>query len=182
MDFLRKTDASALDAPTPPISQIVEAALFIGAETTSASSLRPALPEIEERDLRQTIEALNARYERQNRPYRIEAHDGGWRMRLLADYATWVRERLRPDRGVKLGRPALEVLAAVAYRQPITRPAIETLTNSDAGPPLRRLLRMNLIEQSNQEADEPAQFRTTPRFLEVFRIKSPADLPTIEER
>jgi segregation and condensation protein B len=176
-----QSDASAFDAPTPPISQIIEAVLFIGAETTSASSLRPALSDIHERDLRRTVEALNAKYERQARPYRIEAHEGGWRMRLLPDYAAWVRERLRPDRGVKLGRPALEVLAAVAFRQPITRPAIETLTNADAGPPLRRLLRMKLIEQSNQETGEPAQFRTTPRFLEVFRINSPADLPTVEE-
>src|SRR5262245_4879287 len=129
----------------PPISQIVEAALFIGAETTTASSLRAAIPDVDDRTLRKAIDALNAVYERQKRPYRIEAHESGWRMRLLPENASWVRERLRPDRGVKLGRPALEVLAAIAYRQPITRPAIESLTNADAGPPLRRLLRMKLI-------------------------------------
>jgi len=172
---------SATQPEKPTVSQIIEAVLFIGAETTSAASLRPALPDIDERSLGRTIEALNANYECQKRPYRVEAHEGGWRMRLLPDYAAWVRERLRPDRGVKLGRPALEVLAAIAYRQPITRPAIETLTNADAGPPLRRLLRMKLIEQSIPESDEPAQFRTTARFLEVFRIKSPTDLPTVEE-
>jgi segregation and condensation protein B len=169
-------------AETPSIAQLVEAVLFIGAETTTAATLRAAVAEIDERTLRRTVEALNAKYERQSRPYRIEAEGNGWRMRLLPEYAAWVRERIRPDRGVKLGRPALEVLAAIAYRQPITRAAIESLTNVDAGPPLRRLLRMKLIEQSTQEADEPAQFRTTPRFLEVFRIGSPTDLPTVEDR
>jgi len=172
----------SMQAHSPTASQIVEAVLFIGAETTTAATLQAAVPEIDEVALRRSIDVLNAKFERQARPYRIEAEGGGWRMRLLPEYAAWVRERIRPDRGVKLGRPALEVLAAIAYRQPITRAAIETLTNADAGPPLRRLLRMKLIEQSAPDADEPAPFRTTPRFLEVFRLKSPAELPTVDER
>ena len=166
----------------PPAEQIVEAALFIGAETTTAATLHVALPDLDDRILSHIVGALNARYERQARPYRIEQESDGWRMRLLPAYASWVRERMRPDRGVKLGRPALEVLAAVAYKQPITRAAIESLTNTDAGPPLRRLLRMKLIEQVANDADEPAQFRTTPRFLEAFRLNSPADLPTVDDR
>ena len=169
-------------AETPTISQVVEAVLFIGAETTTAATLQGAGPDLSEESLRRIVESLNDKYTRQSRPYRIAAEGDGWRMRLSSDYATWVRERMRPDRGVKLGRPALEVLAAIAYRQPITRAAIEALTNADAGPPLRRLLRMKLIEQTTQEADEPVQFRTTPRFLEVFRLKSPSELPTVEER
>ena len=163
---------SALDSATR--AQIVEAALFIGAETTTAKAL-----DVEEGALASIVESLNAKYERQSRPYRIERFEDGWRMRLLPEFADWVRERTRADRNVKLGRPALEVLAAVAYRQPIGRPGIEALTNADAGPPLRKLMRMKLVEQTNDE-DGPVVFRTTAKFLEVFKLSSPAELPTVE--
>jgi segregation and condensation protein B len=158
----------------PSETEIVEAVLFIGAETTTAKSL-----DIEDGALASIVDSLKAKYERQARPYRIERFEDGWRMRLQPEFTDWVRERTRADRNVKLGRPALEVLAAVAYRQPIGRPGIEALTNADAGPQLRKLIRMKLVEQSNEE-DGPAVFRTTAKFLEVFKLKSPADLPTVE--
>lgn len=153
-------------------AEVVEAALFIGAEPTTAESL-----ELSEGDFPRIIDSLTARYERQRRPYRIEPDGDGWRLRLSPEHAEWVRERLRPDRTVKLGRPTLEVLACIAYRQPISRAAIEALTNSDAGGPLRRLIRMRLVEAS-AEGDE-STFRTTPRFLEAFKLSSPADMPSV---
>jgi segregation and condensation protein B len=154
-------------------AEAVEAALFIGAEPTTAESL-----ELGEGDFPRIIDSLNARYERQRRPYRIEPDGDGWRLRLSPEHAEWVRERLRRERAIKLGRPTLEVLACIAYRQPISRAAIEALTNSDAGAPLRRLIRMRMVEPLS-EGDE-STFCTTPRFLEAFKLKSPADLPSVE--
>ena len=153
--------------------QFVEAALFIGAEPTTA-----VLLDLGADVFRAIIAKLNERYELQQRPYRIDSDGSGWRMRLLPEYADWVRERMGPDRSVKLGRPALEVLASVAYRQPISRAGIEALTSADAGGALRRLIRMRLVESST--AGDGAVFRTTQRFLDVFHLNSPADLPTVE--
>jgi segregation and condensation protein B len=161
-------------------TRIVEAVLFIGADASLADLRQVA--RIDVPTMAETVDRLNARYEAQNRPYRIESTDEGRRLRLNRKTVEWVRERLRPDRGVRLGRPALEVLAAIAYRQPLTRSAIESLTNSDAGSALRRLLRMKLIEQSAGDIDEPAEFRTTARFLKAFRLESPTDLPVVAEQ
>jgi segregation and condensation protein B len=163
------------------LTTAVEAMLFLGGKPVTATLFAARAPDVDESKLAAVVGALNARYRRQRRPYTVEWQDGGWRLRLDPATRDWLRDRLRPDRGVKLGRQQLEVLAVVAYKQPIARPAVEALTHADASAALRRLLRLRLIEQSENPGDGQTTFVTTPRFLEAFRVASLAELPALED-
>ena len=167
----------------PAAGILAEAILFIGSVPLTLAEFRRAQPAADDAALAAAVGALNSRYERTGRPYRIVADGDGWRLRLLPVHAVWLAERLRPDRGVKLAPAQLETLAAVAYRQPLSRPALEQLLRRDAGSALRRLLRLRLVELENAgERDAAAtRYRTTPRFLEVFGLPELADLPVPEE-
>ena len=163
--------------------QLAEAILFIGSVPLSLAEFRRAAPQADAAAFAAALASLNARYERTARPYRAVAEGEGWRLRLRPELAEWLAERLRPDRGVKLTPAQLEVLAAVAYRQPISRPALEQLIHRDVAPALRRLLRLGLaeLEVAGEKDAAATQYRTTARFLEVFGLPELADLPRPEE-
>jgi segregation and condensation protein B len=164
----------------PPLRAIVEAILFIGSEPLTLDRLAHVAPEATQSTLEEIIVSLNALYERQQRPYRIEKDESGWRMRLLPAMTAWLGERLRPDRGVRLGRQQLEVLSIVAYRQPISRAGMEHLVHGDAGPALRQLIRRQLVEVANS-GEKDSMYVTTQRFLQVFLLSSLEDLPALED-
>ena len=84
---------------------------------------------------------------------------------------------------MKLTQDALEVLSLIAYRQPISRPEIETLREGNAGNVLRQLVRRQLVAvRRDGDASEGVVYETTPRFLEVFGVASLDELPRGDNR
>jgi segregation and condensation protein B len=107
---------------------------------------------------------------------------GGWQLRTSPDNADFARRflRVKPQR---LTRAALETLAIVAYRQPVTRPEIEEIRGVDCGAVVKALLERRLVKilGKKEEPGRPILYGTTREFLEFFALKDLASLPTLRE-
>jgi segregation and condensation protein B len=107
---------------------------------------------------------------------------GGWQLRSSPDMSEFARRHLRmkPQR---LTRAALETLAIIAYRQPVTRPEIEDIRGVDSGAVVKALLERKLIKilGKKEEPGRPILYGTTREFLEFFALKDLASLPTLRE-
>ncbi len=129
--------------------------------------------------IREAVEAVNAELEERRDVYRIvETHDG-FRMTTDSRYATWVRLLREEPRQMRLSQAALETLAIVAYRQPVTRSEMESIRGVSVDGALNRLIERELVEVIGR-ADlpgRPIQYGTTERFLEFVGIRTLEELP-----
>lgn len=164
--------------------QVIEACLFVGGTALTASRLASVLRgSYTAEDVAKMIDTVNQRYVSQARPYEIRLGDGGYRLCLHEDY-----ERIRHKvyglgpKEVRLSQDALEVLALVAYHQPVNETEIDGLGRPQCGATLRLLLRRDLIAVERSE-DRPKDVRyvTTERFLSLFGLGSLRDLPRPED-
>ncbi len=107
---------------------------------------------------------------------------GGWQLRTDPDSAEYVRRflKVKPQR---LTRAAVETMAIIAYRQPVTRPEVEDIRGVDTGAVLKALLERRLIKilGKKEEVGRPILYGTTREFLEFFAIKDLSSLPTLRE-
>ena len=166
------------------VKQVIEAALFVGGEPLTTKKLCYALRGDYDLDtIEDAIDELNHEYNDECRPYEIRLGEGGYRLVLRYEF-----ERLRNrvygvgPREVKLSQDVLEVLALVAYRQPITPDEIEELGKPGPGTALRQLLRRELISlERDKKNRKHVTYSTTPRFLSVFGIGSIEELPQADE-
>lgn len=162
--------------------QIVEALLFAAREPISAAKLAELTPHLKAAQARELIAQLDAEYKSQNRGIEIWEVAGGFQIRTRQELATYIRQ-LHKERPLRLSRAALETLAVVAYRQPITRAEIEHIRGVEAGPVLRALAERELVRIAGhrETPGRPMLYATTKRFLETFSLNKLEDLPTLRE-
>jgi segregation and condensation protein B len=166
-------------------SQVIEAMLFVGEKPLTTKIICGALRgEFDAGFVDETIEELNQQYSRQNRPYEIRLADGGYRLVLRPEFEA-IRNRVYGfgPKQIRLSQETLEVLALVAYRQPVSRPAIEEIAKRGAGSHLRQLLQRELVilDRTEGNQDRDVRYRTSPRFLQLFGLARLDDLPQIED-
>jgi segregation and condensation protein B len=158
---------------------ILEAMLFVGhpenralsAERTAAS-MRGVRPD----EIDAWVAELNEEYEKLNCPYAIVASAEGYRMVLRPDLGD-LRERFHGRlKEVRLSQAAVDILAIVAYRQPIDRESIDRLRGKPSGALLNQLVRRNLLALDRAAGAKPV-YRTAERFLDLFGLESLGDLP-----
>jgi len=172
--------AAADDACRVSPLTILEALLFVGlaggkplSSRTVAGMMRGVRPQ----EVDDLAEQLQARYLADNCPYEVAAKDDGWVMRLRPEFARLGSVLEAKVRAVRLDAESLDVLAAVAWNEPVPRDKLVEL-GCDAGPAvLRQLVRRGLLDLRHEEGGEPC-YRTTPRFLEVFKLEGLHDLPS----
>jgi segregation and condensation protein B len=176
---------------------ILEALLFSSQEPLSPKDLRELLVEAADQseaarpfkkakveDLTATLEQLAAEHEQASRSYRLACVAGSWQFVSHPDYAPWVKalvgEKHRP---IRLSQPALETLAIIAYRQPITRAEIEQIRGVAVDGVMQTLLERGLVEQTGRAevVGRPMNYGTTTAFLEYFGLRSLEDLPAADE-
>ena len=164
--------------------QVIEAAIFVGGDPLTSKKLCYMLKGDYDLDaVERTIEHLNLQYVDEARPYEIRLGEGGYRMVLREEFER-IRNRVFGigPREVKLSQDVLEVLALVAYRQPITPEEIEELGKEKPGPLLRQLLRRELISlDRDPENRKRVTYSTSKRFLSLFGIGSLDELPQADE-
>lgn len=163
--------------------QVLEALLLAAAEPVSAQKLAGVLgEETTPTEVRGLLAALEAEYAEAGRGFRIEEVAGGFQLRTLPELAPWL-QRLRPQPPLRLSRAALETLAIVAYKQPITRAELEGVRGVDVGAVVASLLERRLVRIAGHREvpGRPMLYATTRRFLEVFGLASLSDLPTLRE-
>lgn len=130
------------------------------------------------------VESLNDQYQRSGRSFRIEQVAGGYRVMTLAEYADVVGVFQKQRDSGKLSKPALETLAIVAYRQPVTRADLEAIRGVSCGEVLRSLLEKRLIAITGRAEvlGRPMLYGTTRAFLDAFGLSSIKDLPQAGEQ
>ncbi|MBC7835330.1 MAG: SMC-Scp complex subunit ScpB [Phycisphaerales bacterium] len=129
------------------------------------------------------IEHLNGQYAQTGRSFRIEQVAGGYRVMTLPVFAD-AMARLHASRAkTTLSQAALETLAILAYKQPITRAHLEAIRGVACGEVLRTLIDRKLVTIAGraEELGRPMLYATTKRFLETFGLATLKDLPSVEE-
>ena len=163
---------------------VIEAALFVGGGPLTTKRLAKIVgQESSGETVEQLIARLNEQYLREERPYEIRLQEGGYQLTLREEFER-VRDRVfgRNPKEVKLSQEALEVLAFVAYRQPVRCEDIEAAGKPNAAGVLRQLLRRRLVSLERSDDDsESVTYSTTPRFLEVFSLRHIDELPLPED-
>jgi segregation and condensation protein B len=161
---------------------ILESLLFASERPLGLRELRSLFGEIEARELREAVEALAERLRGEGRGFELAEVAGGWQLRTSPANAEWVR-KLLGARPVRLSRAALETLAIVAYRQPVTRAEIEDVRGVDSGGVLKLLLDRRLVKMlgKKEEVGRPILYGTTKDFLEFFGLRDLTQLPTLRE-
>ena len=136
-----------------------------------------------EHAVKTAIEHLNGQYDATERSFRIEEVAGGYRMMTRASFAGVLRAFHRSRNAAKLSKPAVETLAIIAYRQPITRAELESIRGVSCGEVLKSLMERRLvtIKGRAEELGRPILYGTTKQFLDHFGLPSLADLPTLNE-
>lgn len=164
------------------LKRIIEALLFSHPDPLSPRKLRELLPEWKEGEIREALRELIEDYDRMGLSFGIEEVAGGYQFRTKPEWAPWIR-RLKKVTPIKLTRAALETLAIVAYKQPVTRGEIEEIRGVDSGWVLASLMEKGLIKPVGRKEvpGRPLLYGTTDKFLEVFGLKSLGDLPSLRE-
>jgi segregation and condensation protein B len=174
-------DTSTTAAP-PPLLRIIEALLFVGGPPLTPARACEAVRGLTPERFKEIIDDLNRDYRRQGRPYRIHLRDEGYELALQPRYRAVTERLYGGTREARLSPAALDVLALVAYRQPVPRQEVESLRGCDSGGVLRQLVRLGLIAVHRGE-DNPREvvYVTTARFLALFQLQSLEDLPRTQD-
>jgi segregation and condensation protein B len=136
-----------------------------------------------EEDVIAAIARLNLNYLESGRAFTLHERPAGWRIMSRMDYAPWVRELFPDKKPARLSAGALETLAIIAYRQPVTRSSIEAVRGVSIDGPLQTLLDRNIVRIAGR-ADLPGRpllYETTDLFLEHFGIRTVEELPNSSE-
>ena len=162
----------------------LEAVLFVSSEPVPRTKLLELFDEEEREQAAEALEAVLARYsEGEGRGVLVEDVAGGVRLATRPEVVGWLRRFFDVSGGNKLSMAALETLAIIAYRQPITGPEIQELRGVSAAGVLKTLLerRMVRIVGRKEVVGKPFLYGTTREFLVHFGINSLKDLPPLEE-
>jgi segregation and condensation protein B len=181
----------AMYGPFDPrdIQDAVEALIFASSEPLSSASILSTLREADERvgltdkDIDQLIDAINQELLEQHRPYTIEMVAGGYAFLTRSEHHRWLRIFQHRNAARRLSQSALESLAVVAYKQPITKPELDIIRGVDSGYVIRSLLEKDLIEVAGraETPGRPLYYRTSTTFLEHFGLNSVSELPKPRE-
>ncbi len=176
-------EVEASQEPEPAVDRgIVEALLFAADEPLTPAQLKKALGRGDSSEVRTVLEAIRAELDDRRAGFALVEVAGGYQFRTRPEYASWIR-LLRSEKPARLSKPALETLAVVSYKQPITRAEIEAIRRVDTGAVLKTLLDRRLVKVvgTKDVPGRPVLYGTSREFLEVFRLKSLRELPTLKE-
>ncbi len=167
---------------------VLEAVLFVSPEPVSRQRLLELFDTEEQEAASEALGVLLARYQAPDGPaaargVMLEEVGGGLRLTTRPELNDWLRRFFESSAGKKLSMGALETLAVIAYRQPVTAPEIQELRSVNPSGVLRTLLERRMIRIAGRKevVGKPFLYATTQDFLVHFGLKSLKDLPPLEE-
>ena len=165
------------------LKQIVESLIFASDEPVSAEQLKKYIEDTTIRDIKKAVEQLNLEYSQQNRAFQITTFAGGFQMVTREAFAQWVKKLFFKRIKQRLSQAALETLAVVAFKQPVSNSEISSIRGVNCDGVLRTLLERKLITISGRSdgPGRPLLYKTTKEFLVYFGINSISDLPKPRE-
>lgn len=181
-------DAAGEDMPseelleTDDLKKIIETLLFITDRPVKPSRIADVVEAADARRVREIIRQLQEEYAAQGRAVQIVELGGGFQMSTKPEYGRWVRRLYNEKMTTKLSNAALETLAIVAYKQPITRAEMEAIRGVDVAGPLERLLERALVRVVGKKdtVGRPMVYGTTDEFLRMFGLNKISELPDLQ--
>jgi len=167
------------DEPRLTPQHVMEGLLFVGGRPLPAKKIIDIVGgSLTAEQVDNSLDQLNERYASENRPYEVCLVEGGYQLTLRSEFEA-VRRRVygQGPKEVKLAQDALEVLAFVAYQQPVTKEQVVNTEKKNATGLLRQLVRRQLVKLERHNDTDKDGYITTNRFLELFGISEIDDLP-----
>lgn len=165
------------------LKSAIEALIFASEKPITVEQIKKVLDGLDAPSINRIITELKNEYEAQNRGIRVVEIAGGFQMITNSNFASFLKKLLKSRNSEKLSKPALESLAIIAYKQPLTKAEIESLRNVNVDGVMKSLVEKNLIRICGRKKvpGRPFVFGTTREFLEHFGLKSLQDLPKMED-
>ena len=165
------------------LKSAIEALIFASDKPITIEQIKKILGGIDTLSVNKIITELKNDYQAQNRGLRIVEVAGGFQMITCSSFAPFLKKLFKNRYSDKLSKPALESLAIIAYKQPLTKTEIESLRNVNVDGVMKSLVDKSLIRICGRKKipGRPYVFGTTREFLEHFGLKSLADLPKMED-
>jgi segregation and condensation protein B len=168
------------------LETIIEAMLFVGnreSQAFASEQIAEKLRNVSSEEVDQAVAHLNKHYQERNCPYTIISERGGYRMILRSEFEPVRANFYGKIRETRLSQQAIDTLAVVAYRQPITAEEIQNIRQQPCAAVLNQLVRRNLLRISREVKGKKniVRYHITSRFLELCQIQSREDIPKIDE-
>ncbi|MBP9865069.1 MAG: SMC-Scp complex subunit ScpB [Candidatus Omnitrophica bacterium] len=179
---VQKLDMAEINDPERA-KQVIEALLFASSKPMSVSELRKVLRGLAPKQIEGFVTEIKEQYEQSKRSFQIVEIAGGYEIVTRKEFAPWIFKVELQKKARQATQSALETLAILAYKQPITRAEIEDLRGVDVSGVMTTLMERTLIKIVGRKEvpGRPFLYGTTDKFLEHFGLKSLQDLPSIEE-
>ena len=164
------------------LKSIVENVLLAADQPINATELSKIFLDGTDKDqLQPILDELREEYNSRNLQI-MEVADG-YQLCTRHEYNDWIRKYLKLDRSSRLSQPSLDTLSIIAYKQPLTRQAVDYIRGVDSSGVLKTLLEKKVIGPAGRKKvpGRPIMYRTTQKFLEYFGLKDLSDLPTLED-
>lgn len=163
------------------ISCAIEGILFAAGEPVKTAKLAAVL-EVDINEVEEAVKLLKYNYDTNLRGLMIIEIDGGYQLCSRPEYYAYIQEILGEQRRQALSNAAMEALAIIAYKQPITRGQVEYIRGVNSDGAINRLVERDLIEEKGRldAPGRPILYGTTQNFLRCFGLKNPEDLPEVD--
>ncbi len=165
------------------LKSILEALVFVADEPLTMDQLREVFPDEDAAFLKECVEEMMREFNKFHQGMEIREVAGGYRLTTRPEHHEWVRQYLKIKPSAKLSLAALETLAVIAYKQPVTLPEILGIRGVKSTSAIRTLLDKKLIETRGRKkvVGRPILYGTSQEFLVHFGLKDLSELPTLEE-
>lgn len=162
---------------------VIESLLFVSEKPLTLEQIKGVLENLETNEIRNILQEMNSEYEQSNRGLRILEVAGGFQMITPSSLSPFLKKLYKGRKVERLTKPALETLAIIAYKQPVTRLEIESIRNVNVDGMVKTLLDKDFIRIAGvkKAPGRPKVYGTTKEFLEYFGLKSLEDLPKMED-
>src|SRR4051794_3508399 len=183
MMSLDKIVEALLFSAQKPLSIREIAKAIRGAEDDSASETPNEFARVKDAEVAAALEQLKLEYIQQNRAFQLVEKAEGWQLATDPAFAKWIRQLLPAPKPARLSAPALETLAIIGYRQPITRAEVEAVRGVNIDAVLQTLMERGLVKIAGRAEipGRPLLYETTDFFLEHFGLRTLDELPNAEE-
>ena len=166
------------------LQQYIEAVIFASEEAVTLQTIRQVTGiDMDSAEFQSIIEKLNAEYAETGRTFHIHRIAGGYRFLSRPEFSDILKKLLAPNIRRRLSQSILEVLAVIAYNQPVTRSDIQQIRGASPDYAIDRLMLRGFIEVRGRSDSpgKPLQYGTTKEFLDLFHLSSLKDLPKLRE-
>ena len=165
------------------LKSLLEALLFTASEPLGSDHLRSVIPDVEKAELAETLMEMKAEYDARQSGMVLREVASGYQLYSHPRWSTQIQKLFSKPLMIKLSRSALETLAIVAYKQPITLPEISEIRSCNAAGAIKTLLECNFIKVLGRKrvVGRPFLYGTTREFLVHFGMKDLSEMPQLQE-